>query len=289
MKIMNKKKRIEMFHVDSFTKQWFKGNPAIVCILEELIDEDLMQKIAFEANLSETAFLIPKVKSEEKSNEYDIRWFTPKKEVSLCGHATLAASKILFDYKKIPFDEIIYHSKSGILKSKRDILGISLDFPLDEVEQISSKQYDELLDALGIQSYENIFVGKTTKKLVIHLNNKKEVLNLCPDFEKMKRLNTDGIKGVGITSIDDGKFHFITRYFNPWVGVNEDPVTGSVHTLLASYWFSILGIQELKSYQASYRGGEITLRIKDKKRLEIIGEARIVFGGELYLDYDNYR
>lgn len=193
------------------------------------------------------------------------------------------------NHKNIPFNEIIFYSKSGILKSKKNICGISLDFPLDEAKKTSFQKYDKLLSAMGIKSYENIFEGKTTGKVVTHLRDKEDVLNCSPNFEKMKKIYANEIKGVGITSKDDSRFDFITRYFNPWVGVNEDPVTGSVHTLLASYWSSILGVRELKSYQASHRGGELTLIIEDKNRLQIIGEAKIVFSGELNLDYDNYR
>ncbi|AOT70650.1 PhzF family phenazine biosynthesis protein [Geosporobacter ferrireducens] len=271
---------IKIFLVDAFTKEIFRGNPAMVCILDKKIEDAFMQKIAFEFNLSETAFLLPK----ENNNEYAIRWFTPQKEVPLCGHATLAASQVLFDHKRISSDEIIYYSESGILKAKKDIYGISLDFPLDEPEEVSVHPYSELLKAMGISAYENIVLGRSTKKLIIHLKSQEEVINVQPKYEEMKKLNVEGIKGVGITSTYNNQYHFITRYFNPWAGVNEDPVTGSVHTALAAYWSRILGINELKVHQASYRGGEMTLRIKDSNRLEIIGDARIVFKGELNLD-----
>ena len=142
---------------------------------------------------------------------------------------------------------------------------------------------------MDISTYENIFLGRKTKKLIIHLKSQEEVVNVHPRYEEMKKLNVEGIKGVGITSTYNKKYHFVTRYFNPWAGVNEDPVTGSVHTLLASYWSNILDIKELKAYQASYRGGEMVLRIKENNRLEIIGDAKIIFKGELNIDYDNYR
>lgn len=282
MKTIEKKtETIKIFQVDAFTEEAFRGNPAMVCILNETIDDELMQKIAFEFNLSETAFLLPKLKNKKKNNEYEIRWFTPQKEVSLCGHATLAASQVLFKHKKIPFDEIIYYSESGILKAKRDVYGISLDFPLDEPEDILPRQYNEILKAMDISTYENIFLGRKTKKLIVHLKSQEEVINVHPRYEELKKLNVEEIKGVGITSTFDKKYDFVTRYFNPWAGVNEDPVTGSVHTLLASYWSNILGVKELKAYQASYRGGEMILRIKENNRLEIIGDARIIFKGKL--------
>jgi len=277
--------KIEIYQVDSFTKEMFKGNPAMVCILDKYIDSSTMQNIAFEVNLSETAFLVPKV-----NNEYEIRWFTPQNEVNLCGHATLAASKVLFNIKKIPYDEIVYHSKSGILKSKIDVKGITLDFPIDKVIYESKEQYRELLDAMGINEFEDIFKGESTRKLVIRLKNKEEVMSLKPKFEKMREFIANDIKGVGITAKhDNDKYDFVTRYFNPWVGVNEDSVTGSVHTLLAKYWGEVLNKRELKAYQLSKRGGNMLLRIIDEKRLEIIGDACIVFTGKLNLGHDNSR
>lgn len=271
----------KIFMVDAFTKEAFRGNPAMVCILTDTIDAEYMQKMAFEFNLSETAFLLPK--ANDAGNEYEIRWFTPQKEVPLCGHATLAASKVLFERLGIPSDVIIYHSQSGILKAKKDSCGICLDFPLDEPDDNLPHGYEEILLAMGITSYENIFWGRSTKKLVIHLRSYEEVINAHPRYEAMRNINIEGVKGVGITSAYNREYHFITRYFNPWAGVDEDPVTGSVHTLLASYWSGILGIKELKAYQASERGGEMVLRIGDKNRLELIGDAKIIFSGELYI------
>ena len=284
MKTVKKQIRAaRIFLVDAFTQKVFRGNPAMVCILDKSEDDELMQKIAFEFNLSETAFLLPKFDEINKSNEYEIRWFTPLREMPLCGHATLAASKVLFDYEKVSSDEIIFHSQSGVLKAKRDACGISMDFPLDEPEEVQPHQYDEILKAMGVSQYEHIFLGQGTRKLVIRLKSPQEVMDIQPKFEELKKLRVDGIKGVGITSIDNKEYHFITRYFNPWAGVNEDPVTGSVHTLLAAYWSRIMGIKELKAYQASERGGELLLRIKENNRLEIVGEAKVIFRGEFAL------
>lgn len=277
---MNRERK-EIFLVDAFTEEAFRGNPAMVCILNKAIMEEQMQKMAFEFNLSETAFVLPQGTNREKDNEYAIRWFTPQKEVSLCGHATLAASYVLFNHREISSDEIVYSSQSGILKARKDACGISLDFPLDEPVQALPCQYRDIQEAMGISSYENVFLGKKTKKLVFHLKEQKEVVNVCPRYEELKKLEVEEIKGVGITAACNEKYHFISRYFNPWAGVNEDPVTGSVHTLLASYWSNILGTKELKAYQASHRGGELTLRIKENDRLEIIGKAKIIFIGEL--------
>ncbi|WP_432664915.1 PhzF family phenazine biosynthesis protein [Wukongibacter baidiensis] len=274
---------IQIYQVDAFTNIAFKGNPAAVCILEKELEEEMMQAIAYEMNLSETAFVIQENNGEEKTNEFKIRWFTPNREVPLCGHATLAASEVLFNQLNIPFDEIIYRSKSGILKAQKDVYGISLDFPIDEAIDVPLEQFDDLLKAIGISKYRNIFLGKKTKKLVIHLESVEEILQVNPNYELMTRLDIDNIKGVGVTTYSGEENDIISRYFNPWAGVNEDSVTGSVHTLLASYWSEILGKNELKAYQASKRGGSMVLRIKENKRLDMIGEAKTILRGVLDL------
>ncbi|WP_432409548.1 PhzF family phenazine biosynthesis protein [Wukongibacter sp. M2B1] len=274
---------IEMYQVDAFTKEAFKGNPAIVCILEKELGDEMMQAIACEMNLSETAFIIQERNNDKKNNKFKIRWFTPNREVSLCGHATLAASEVLFNQLNIPFNEIVYVSKSGILRAHKDVYGISLDFPLDSAINIEFERFNGLLNAMGISNYRNIFYGRETKKLVIHLESVKEILEVSPDFELMTRLDIDDIKGVGITAYSGEDHDIITRYFNPWAGVNEDSVTGSVHTLLASYWSKILIKSELRAYQASKRGGEMVLRIKENKRVEMIGQAKTILKGRLHI------
>jgi len=274
---------IQIFQVDTFTDKVFKGNPAAVCMLDAEINDEIMQSIALEMNLSETAFVMPDNKNVGSRNEFKIRWFTPNREVPLCGHATLAASEILFNHRKIPFDDIVFSSKSGFLRAHKDIHGISLDFPADEPIKISSSEYNSLIKAMGILKYKNIILGRETKKLVIHLDSQKDVLEVNPNYGQMLALDMDFIKGVGVTAPMESCHDFMTRYFNPWAGVNEDPVTGSVHTLLAPYWSNILCKRELKAYQASKRGGEMILRIKENRRLEMIGKAKVVLKGELYI------
>lgn len=272
------RRAINIYQVDAFTNKLFKGNPAAVCILDKPIEDSIMQSIALELNLSETAFVLPK-----KNNLFELRWFTPKKEVALCGHATLGASEVLFNEIDIGYDEIIYETKSGKLKAKKDVDGIILDFPIDEPIVDVSLNVDNLLKAMGIFRYKKIIYGKRTKKLVLHLKNEEEVMKIKPDFEHMKKLDLKNIKGVAVTARMNEKYDFITRYFNPWVGVNEDPVTGSVHTLLASYWSDILNKKILKAYQTSQRSGEILLRLKENNRLELVGKALIVLKGEIYI------
>jgi PhzF family phenazine biosynthesis protein len=273
-----KRKSIKIYQIDAFTNKIFQGNPAAVCMLNESIEDTDMQSIAQEMNLSETAFVLPK-----ENNIFKLRWFTPKSEFSLCGHATLAASEVLFNEINIGYDEIIYETKSGILKAIKEPYGISLNFPSDEPMEYNSLDTDDLLNAMGISKHANIIFGNRTKKLVIHLDNEEEVRRITPDFQYMKKLDLKNSKGVGITAQMNGKYDFISRYFNPWAGVNEDSVTGSVHTLLATYWAHILDKKILRAYQASYRSGEILLRLKDNNRLELIGQAVVVLKGEIYL------
>lgn len=276
-------KKVRIYQVDAFTNEPFKGNPAGVCILEEAIEDKYMQLIAKEMNLSETAFVQSlDGKPLNESNIFSLRWFTPKHEVDLCGHATIAASEILFSNLGFNSDEIIYETKSGRLTASKTINGIALDFPIDEPLNVDLS--NDILEAMGIANYENALIGKRTKKLVIHLKSEGEVLNLAPNFEKLKALEFKmDVKGVGVTCMGNENYDFISRYFNPWVGVNEDPVTGSVHTLLTAYWGKLLRKNEMKAYQASDRGGEIILRILSGNRVELIGQAVVILKGELYI------
>lgn len=268
----------KIFHVDSFTDIPFRGNPAGVCILEKPICDEQMQNIAREMCLSETAFV-----SSDSVGSFEIRWFTPKFEVDLCGHATMAAAKILYDFYNIKEDWIAFNSKSGVIRTFRNKDEIMLDFPIDEVE----REVDcspELLQALGIKTYKKAVIGKNTRKLIIHLEDFEEVQIVMPNSKKLMEIGFDTVvKGIGVTSDGYGKYDFITRYFNPWAGVDEDPVTGSVHTLLASYWSKILNKNELLSYQASERGGEIRIKLADNKRVELWGKAVVVAVGDMLI------
>lgn len=276
-------KVVQIYQVDAFTNECFKGNPAGVCILEKAVEDKYMQLIAKEMNLSETAF----VQSFEgrpinQTNIFSLRWFTPKYEIDLCGHATIAASEILFNNIGIENNQIIYKTKSGRLTANKTVDGIALDFPIDEALNINPS--NDILEAMGIECYENAIIGKNTRKLVIHLKTESEVLKLTPNFEKMKCLEFETkVKGVGVTCRGNGNYDFISRCFNPWAGVNEDPVTGSVHTLLAPYWGKLLNKNEMKAYQASDRGGEIILRILAENRVKLIGQSIVVLKGELYI------
>lgn len=274
---------VPIYQVDAFTNECFKGNPAAVCILEEAIEDKYLQLIAKEMNLSETAFVQPlEGRPLNKTNLFSLRWFTPRCEVDLCGHATIATSEILFNNIGIKDEQINYETKSGRLIACKTDKGISLNFPIDEPAYVDLSK--DIAAAMGIGRYENAVIGKNTKKLVICLETENQVLQLTPDFEKMKRLEFKmDVKGVGVTCKGNGKYDFISRYFNPWAGVNEDPVTGSVHTLLAAYWGKALNKSEMRAYQASDRGGEINVKIVTGNRVELAGQAVVVLKGELYI------
>jgi PhzF family phenazine biosynthesis protein len=274
--------KIPTYTVDAFTNQKFKGNPASVCLLENELEEEILQNIACEMNLSETAFLRSlEGKSFSESEKFSLRWFTPEVEVPLCGHATLATSWVLFEDVGINTKKVRYETKSGTLYAQLTKEGVLLDFPLSNLE--SYEPPGELLLALGISGYENCVIAKEDKKILIHLKNEEVLLKIKPDFEKMRQLSLSDMIGVIITSKSQLPYDFISRFFAPWVGVSEDPVTGSAHTVLTPYWSNVLGKNEMMAYQASVRGGELNVRLKENDRVELIGEAQIVLKGELFI------
>ncbi|MCK5560697.1 MAG: PhzF family phenazine biosynthesis protein, partial [Thermoplasmata archaeon] len=212
---------------------------------------------------------------------FSLRWFTPKVEVPLCGHATLATAAVLFNEVGVTVDELEFETLSGKLTAKKDPRGILLDFPANPPEQIEPPI--ELLQAMGIEEHENVAYAKTAKKLLVHLKEEAVVKNLAPDFGLMAQVPTpDDISGVIVTSTGTEPYDFISRFFAPKVGINEDPVTGAAHTVLAPYWSKILGKAELRAYQASERGGELIVRL-DENRVHLIGQAVVVLNGQLRL------
>lgn len=273
--------RLDLYQVDAFTDKPFSGNPAAVCLLQEKLEDRCLQLIAAEMNLSETAFVQIGAGDASAKTRFNLRWFTPLLEVPLCGHATLATAEVLFDEMGLQTEEIVFETLSGELIARRDPAGIVLDFPLDEPEAVSEPT--ELMAAMGLRRCSGVILGKKTRKLVFVLDNLEDIRNLRPDFAQMKKASLPyEIKGVGVTAAyDGGNSDFVSRYFNPWAGVEEDPVTGSVHTLLAAYWAEQLGRRELRAYQASARGGDILLRVREDNRVEIIGKATIVLRGQL--------
>lgn len=275
--------KIPVYQVDAFTSKACKGNPAAVGIVDRELTDKVMQDIAAEMNLSETTFIRALAEEgPEGAAHYSIRWFTPKLEVPLCGHATLAAAKVIFDCLGFSGGRILFESSGGKLESKRCDKGFTLDFPADR--PVEPGPSADILDAMGIRRYKDVFYGSNTNKLVVRLNSSREVRELSPDFARMKAVKACfPIKGVGVTAEGEEGYDIISRYFNPWAGVDEDPVTGSVHTVLAPYWSSVLGKKELAALQASERGGQLLIRLMDRGRLEFIGDAVVVLQGEILL------
>lgn len=283
MRENSSKRQIPIYHVDAFTDEPFRGNPAAVCLLQQQYEDAILQSVAAEMNLSETAFLSPlEQKPLKDSSIFSLRWFTPKVEVPLCGHATLATAAVLFYDIGISINEITFETKSGKLIAKRDKNGILLNFPIDALIPINPSQ--ALLKAIGIADFRDLCYAKRTKQLLIHLSDEEAVKNLRPNFELMYSTATnENICGVIVTSQGHQPYDFVSRYFAPWVGVNEDPVTGSAHTILAPYWSKILGKREMLAYQLSRRGGKLIVRLSSNDRVDLIGNAVIVSKGKLAL------
>ena len=258
----------EIFQVDAFTDQPFAGNPAAVCILPEAADEDWMQHLANEMNLSETAFL---VRQEEGFN---LRWFTPAVEVELCGHATLASAHILWEQGFLPRDrQARFYTRSGLLSAINKDSWIELDFPAEPEKQTEIP--DGLLKAFGAPAR---YVGKNRYDFLIELESAETVRKIFPDFARLRSISSRGF--IVTSRSDSGQYDFISRFFAPAAGVNEDPVTGSAHCCLGPYWAEKLGREELTGYQASARGGVVKVRIGDD-RVYLSGQAITVMRGTL--------
>lgn len=264
---------IKIFQVDSFTGEAFRGNPAAVCLLERELDERLYLEISREMNLSETAFLIPGATEGESR----LRWFTPETEVRLCGHATLATAWI--QYTELGMSgEIIYNTLSGRLNVSRDGERIEMNFPAENL----SKFDNDLIVKRAIGCDGSSYYAPLSKKILFELAHGENLEDISPDFSSLKRLDFGlEVKGLIVTRKGSHDYDFMSRYFAPWVGINEDPVTGSAHTILGPYWSRKLGKNSLKAYQASRRGGEINLRILENDRVCIIGKAVTVLRGYL--------
>lgn len=268
---------MKVFIIDAFTDKPFKGNPAGVCLLENEIDVLTMQSIASELNLSETAFL---KKISNSDTDYSIRFFTPTVEIDFCGHATLASSKLILHHLGKSFVNFTtFHN----LKVSASSLGesIKMIFPLYDATDF--KVSKKLYKAFGI---ENPIATKFTKEmsiLTIEVADKQTLINLKPDFDKAIQ-SSDIVKEVVVTAkSQDKEYDFYSRCFCPWLGINEDPVTGATHTILAKYWGDILGKTEMNAYQTSTRGGFMRLKILNSTELEVTSNAKIVFEGMIHL------
>jgi PhzF family phenazine biosynthesis protein len=269
-------KGLPLFIVDAFTSQPFRGNPAAVCLLERTLPDADLKLIAREMNLSETAFLLPR----SDPAEYSLRWFTPKTEVPLCGHATLASAKVIFDEIGISSDVIRFQTMTGELLARKGQHGIALDFPKEDPSPSSASA--PLLKTLGDPSVEEAVTGPRSTNLLLRLHGSRDVEQLAPDFRALERSTiAEKIHGVIVTAAGESPYDFVSRYFAPKLGVDEDPVTGSSHTLLAPYWGNRLGRSELFAFQASKRGGELHLRLDPPGRVTIEGKAQLISRGSL--------
>jgi len=257
-----------VIQVDAFSAVPFAGNPAAVCVLERERDAKWMQAVALEMNLSETAFLVP------ENDGYRLRWFTPALEVDLCGHATLASAHVLFESGRLAAGAVArFHTRSGELTARRDGEWIEMDFPSEAARPVAAP--DGLEAALGAKL---VNVGRNRMDYLVEVGSAAEVRTLRPDIAALKRL---GVRGVIVTArSDDGVHDFISRFFAPGSGVDEDPVTGSAHCCLAPYWAERLGRADMAGYQASARGGTVHVRHRPPRVL-LRGQAVTVMRGEL--------
>ncbi len=259
---------IPLFQVDAFTDRPFAGNPAAVCLLPEDRNDDWMQAVATEMNLSETAFLL------QQGGGHRLRWFTPRFEVDLCGHATLASAHVLWTEGRIPLDEEIqFHTRSGLLTASRRGDLIELDFPVESASPVEPPP--GLLAALGISAK---YVGKNRFDYLVELASEQSLRMMRPDFAQLGRIE---VRGVIVTSRSASpEYDFLSRFFAPWAGVDEDPVTGSAHCCLGPYWQKQLGKSEMTAFQASARGGVVRVAMRGQ-RVILGGQAVTVMKGNL--------
>jgi predicted PhzF superfamily epimerase YddE/YHI9 len=258
---------VPIYQVDAFTNRMFAGNPAAVCLLPEARDETWMQHLASEMNLSETAYVVP------RADGYDLRWFTPAVEVDLCGHATLASAHVLWEVGHLaPDQDARFHTKSGLLTARRAGDWIELDFPSYPPQACVAPPL--LLEGLGV---EPAWVGRSTDKYLVELESESAVRAVAPDFGRLRDLEA----GIIVTSRSaDPMFDFVSRFFGPAFGIDEDPVTGSAHCHSGPYWSERLGKSELIARQVSRREGVIRVRVAGD-RTALGGQAVTVFRGEL--------
>lgn len=257
-----------IYQVDAFTGKAFAGNPAAVCLLSDPRSEDWVQSVAHEMNLSETAFL------QQRKDGFDLRWFTPTVEVDLCGHATLASAHVLWEAGRLgKNDQARFHTHSGLLTAIRKGEWIELDFPAEPAEPVVSPP--ELIQALGVSPS---YTGKNRLDYLVELRSEEEVKKLAPNIPLLRQMT---MRGIIVTSqAKSGDFDFVSRYFAPGAGIDEDPVTGSAHCCLAPFWSARLGKVEMVGYQASQRGGVVGVQVLGDRVL-LRGQAVTVLRGEL--------
>lgn len=269
---------MQLFIVDAFTDSTnansvFTGNPAAVCFLEGTHSDPWLQSLASEMNLSETAFISP-IDTAADGNEYQLRWFTPAYEVDLCGHATLASAHTLWAEGRVDKSaDIRFHTKSGVLTCRYNQHGIQLDFPATPAASVDPPA--GLLEALGVQA---VFVGMSKFDALVVIESPEQLRALAPNFSALAQVR---VRGIIVTSRSDTEqFDFLSRFFAPSAGINEDPVTGSAHCCLAPYWAHVLNKTAMVAFQASPRGGVVRVALQDD-RVVLSGQATSVLRGVL--------
>jgi PhzF family phenazine biosynthesis protein len=260
---------VPIFHLDAFTERQFAGNPAAVLLLDRYPLDSVLQTIAEEHNLSETAFLV----AEE--GDYHIRWFTPKIEVPLCGHATLASAAVVLEKLEPGRQTVVFHSASGALKVSRSHFGYAMDFPMRISAPVAVP--DGLVQALGVAPVE---IQADQFNYLVLLENAQSVRSLAPDIAGIARLDRSG---VIVTAAGDQGFDIVSRYFAPAKGIPEDPVTGGAHCALTPYWAGRLGKTNLRAFQASRRGGILHCRLNGD-RVDLAGQCAFYFAGRATVD-----
>jgi PhzF family phenazine biosynthesis protein len=273
---------VPLYHVDAFARKPFAGNPAAVCLLDRPCEDGVLQSIAEEMNLSETAFLLKRgQKPIQEEWEFSLRWFTPKTEVNLCGHATLATAAVLFYDVGISAEKLSFETRSGRLTATREDDGIFLDFPSYMTTHVEPNR--ELLEAAGIDDFVSTHFSRESLDLLVVLRDEEAVRSLKPNFDRLRSMKSEKLQGIIVTSRGHGLHDFVSRYFAPWVGIDEDPVTGAAHVVLGPFWSDKLRKKEMRAFQASARGGELAVRILAPGRVGLLGNAVIVSKGELRL------
>lgn len=259
--------KIPIYQVDAFTNRTFQGNPAAVCPLKEWIDDEVMLNIAAENNLSETAFVVHKFE-----NEYELRWFTPKSEIDLCGHATLATAFVVFNFIDAGLTEVKFHTKSGLLTVTKEGSLLTMTFPSREGVQCDVP--DALVKGLGKVPKE-VYLARDYLAV---FESEEDILNLEIDLDELKKLSAFGV----IATARGKEVDFVSRFFAPNVGIDEDPVTGSAHCTLVPYWKKVLQKTDFVALQLSERGGKLVC--KDLGELvQISGEAVVYLEGNIYI------
>ena len=259
---------VQIFQVDAFTRRLFAGNPAAVVVLKSFLADPTLQAIAAENNLAETAFLVA------NNGNYDLRWFTPKVEVPLCGHATLASAAVVMERLEPGRKSVVFHSRSGPLPVRRIASGYVLNFPARFSEPTrETREVGKALRVTPIEVVENEF------NYMAVLSSERQVRQLDPDFAAIANLDRNGLI---VTAKGEAKYDFVSRYFAPAKGIPEDPVTGAAHCMLAPYWAKRLDKTEFKAFQASPRGGEVMCSLLDD-RVELQGDCVFYLEGNIEL------